>query len=232
MDPRITFSQYDSSRGNFRQAWPRSFQELQIERSYLLNCLRREDHKATEFLGNILLLQDEFGHGAELRGNKSRKRQLRYLKTRMRECVEQENAILARLGHVTYNIQYREKLIRIENERLYYIDCYETQQMQRLQLNATCLAFTPQIIYTQQAATTDTVCVSSYTGYPRAVTIHKSASRGRFSNISWMRGQSPPARSSPVASRPRSASTNNLTALVGKEKRLSMPEIRSCKIDG
>lgn len=231
MDPRIAFSQHESSWGNFRQAWPRSFEELQIERSYLLNCLQREDHKATELLRNIRLLQDELGHGPELWGNKSMKRQLRYLKNRMRESTEQEKAILARLGHVTYDIQYRERLIRIENERLYHLDCYEMQQMQKMQLNATCPAFTPPIIYTQQAAATDMDGISSYAGYPRPETIYENASQRRFSNISLVLYQSPPASSSPLASRPRSASTNNLTVLMGKEKRLSMPDMRSCKIE-
>src|SRR3982074_1727282 len=32
---------------------PRSFEELHIERSYLLNSLQREDHKATELLKQI-----------------------------------------------------------------------------------------------------------------------------------------------------------------------------------
>jgi hypothetical protein len=234
MDPHIAFSQHESNWGNFRQAWPRSFEELQIERSYLLNCLQREDHKATELLRNIRLLQDELGQGPELRGNKTRKRQLRYLKNRMRECTEQEKAILARLGHVTYDIQYRERLTRIENERIYHLDCYEMQQMQQMQqiqLNATCPAFIPQIIYIQQAATTDTDGVISYAGYPRQETSYENVSQRQFSNISLAPDQSSPASSSPVASRPRSASTNNLTVPMGKEKRLSMPNIRSCKIE-
>lgn len=229
MDPRIAFSQYKSSRCNFWQAWPRSFEELQIERLYLLNCLQHEDIKATELLRNIQFVHDEFGHGSELRGNKSRRRQLRYLKHRIRECTEQEKAIIVRLGHVTYDIQYRERLIYIENERLYHLNCYETQQMQQVKLNATCPAFIPQIIWTQQAVAADADGVNSCAGYPRPVEIHENASQRRVSNISWMLDQSSPASSSLAASRPQSASTTIPTVIKAKEKRLSMPDMRLCK---
>ena len=71
MDQGPTYSPYHKYYGDSSQAQPRSFDELQIERSYLLNYLQREDHKATKLLQNISLLQGYLQQGPGLPANKS-----------------------------------------------------------------------------------------------------------------------------------------------------------------
>jgi len=107
----------NSYRLNFPAQRPRSLEQLQAERAYLLGILQRENEKATEFLRRIPPLEETIllSHNSHVR--RAVKKQLGWLKYRIRETISQEKSIIARLGELSFDILSRERWNQIENKR-------------------------------------------------------------------------------------------------------------------
>lgn len=99
-----------------------SFEDLVSERSYLLNSLQNEDRTATELLKRIASLQDNLNLGLEIPARKKTTKTLGWLKYRLLETNTQEKSILNRLGQISYEIQHRDRLRCIENQRFLFPD--------------------------------------------------------------------------------------------------------------
>lgn len=205
--------------------WIRSFEELQVERSYLISSLQREDSKATDLLKKIRYLQESCHDAMEGSVHRKLKKQLGHFKNRMCQCTKQEKTILARLGQVTYEIQSKERWNRIENERLQQWNCHGLEQMH---LDATCPEFVPHNAYAQQWAVQPT-CHDSYGGgyseqmplYGDVLELHPPTIRYQSNELH----EFPCDVSRPATTRVRSASMINPTLPKERVKRLSMPEL-------
>jgi len=128
---------------------PRSLEQLQTERAYLLGILQRENEKATEFLRRIPPLEETilFSHESHVR--RTVKKHLGWLKYRIRETISQEKSIIARLGDLSFDILYRERLNQIENERRQHFSALNNHQhlfaqsMPSMQFNPSSPEFYP-----------------------------------------------------------------------------------------
>jgi hypothetical protein len=221
---------YDASRapfhefqGRFLGTQPRSFEELHIERSYLLNCLQRADNRATDLLKNIRDLEESLYNGLPDRLRIAR-RKLGGMKKRMHECTVQEKAILARLGQVAYEIQYNERLRRIENDRLYHLAWYEAQQANS---NAEYFPCSSEAVSTSQWLAQQPYYASQYGGSTMQRPIPELAVESPAASICCENKIFPPVASSPITCRPRAASLLGVASHIEKEKRLSMPDLGS-----
>ncbi len=203
----------------------RSFEELQVERSYLINCLQREDSKATELLKKIRHLQDT-SHGAtDGSVHRKLKRQLGHFKSRMCQSTKQEKMILARLGQVTYEIQSKERWSRVENERLQQWNCHGFEQMR---LDGTCPEFIPYNAYSQQGQTKPAYDGCYYGGYTQPMPSYGGVPEWRTPTTHCELNELhelPCVVNSTPSTRVRSASMDNLALPTEKVKRLSMPEL-------
>jgi len=131
MDPNV-------GRWRISQLEPRSFDELHTERLYLLNSLQHQNSRATEVLRNLPFIEETAVHSPDPRIRRHARKELGWLRRRMREITGQEKSILARLGQLAYEIQSRERLTQIESERQSYQQnlgqpfafCQGMQQMQ------------------------------------------------------------------------------------------------------
>ncbi|KAE9371491.1 hypothetical protein N431DRAFT_508133 [Stipitochalara longipes BDJ] len=97
---------------------PRFFDELHSERTYLLDCLQIENHKATELLRSLPPLEERLVQNDDPSFERRRvKKRLGWLRHQLVETNRQEKRMLARLGQVTFEIQTRERWTQIEFER-------------------------------------------------------------------------------------------------------------------
>jgi hypothetical protein len=203
----------------------RSFEELQVERSYLISSLQREDSKATDLLKKIRYLQESCHDAMEGSVYRKLKKQLGHFKNRMCQCTKQEKMILARLGQVTYEIQSKERWSRIENERLQQWNCHGLEQMH---LDATCPEFVPHNAYSQQWAVQPAYHGSYGGGYSEQIPPYGGVPELHPATIRYQSDELyelPCDVSRPVTTRVRSASMINLTLPKERVKRLSMPEL-------
>jgi hypothetical protein len=203
----------------------RSFQELQVERSYLINSLQREDFKATELLKKVRHLQESCHDALEGPVHRKLRKQIGHFKNRMCQCTKQEKIILARLGQVTFEIQSKERWSRIENERLQQWNCHGLEQMR---LDAICLESMPYNAYPQQWPVQPIYDGYHYGGYSQQIPLYGGAPKWQPPNIRCESNELhelPCDVSNPISSRVRSASMTNLALPTEKVKRLSMPEL-------
>jgi hypothetical protein len=210
----------------------RSFDELQVERSYLVNSLQREDLKATELLKKIRHLQDACHDVIEGPLQRKLKKQLGHFKNRMCQCTKQEKTILARLGQVTYEIQSKERWSRIENERLQQWNC---PGFERMNINETYPESTPQCAYAQQWPVQPTSDSCSRGGNSHPMPMYEAAPEWYTPTIrcdSTEVHELPRVVISPISNRVRSASMVNLALPTEKVKRLSMPELSTGESNG
>jgi hypothetical protein len=133
------------------QPFPRSFEELQPERWYLLDCLQIENRKATELLWSSTLLEERLAENNKSCFQRGKlKKRLGWLRGRLDETHHQEKRILTRLGQVTWEIQTRERWAQIEIERQQYeYELYQQyyhgfQGRQQTPLNPASPEFQPQ----------------------------------------------------------------------------------------
>jgi hypothetical protein len=98
-----------------------SFHQLHSERVYLLGVLQEENDKATEFLRRIPPLEETLASTTSLHIQRSIKKQLSWLKSRIKETTSQEKSILTRLGHLSHEIQEQERWNQVLQERLWNI---------------------------------------------------------------------------------------------------------------
>lgn len=207
---------------NFSPPQPRSFEELHVERSYLINSLQREDSKATELLKKIRYLQDSCHDAIGGPLHRKLKKQLGHFKNRMCQCTKQEKTILARLGQVTYEIQSKERWNRIENERLQEWNCHGFEQMR---LDANCPAFTPHDANSQQWQVQPVYDGNYYGGYTQSMPSYVGIPEWYPPTVHDETNELPCRVSRPGSTLVRSASMINLALPAEKAKRLSMPEL-------
>ncbi|RDW80697.1 hypothetical protein BP5796_05395 [Coleophoma crateriformis] len=93
----------------------RAFEELHAERSYLLQILQDHNAKATNLLKQLSHLEEAVAKNGQARRKTTK--QLGWVRSRLRECTQQEKTILARLGEVTHEIQIKDRLAQVESER-------------------------------------------------------------------------------------------------------------------
>lgn len=114
---------------------PEFVAELYAEREHLLNCLQLEDRTAVDLLDKILASEEVLLQSAVYHHRKAAKRKLGWLRYNMRETNHQERAILARLGHLSYEIQSRERRAWVRNGRWEFQQFQSSQGMQNMQHN-------------------------------------------------------------------------------------------------
>ncbi|KAI6713416.1 hypothetical protein JHW43_004018 [Diplocarpon mali] len=127
---------------------PRSFEALHLERTYLVDSLQQQNHNVTQLLRIKGRLEETLSQDSLHFTRRKNKKHIGWLKCQLEETTQQEHAILARLGQVTYEIQSREGWTQIEHERRQQdmlqqerFFSYQQglrhgiQQMQRMQLN-------------------------------------------------------------------------------------------------
>jgi hypothetical protein len=134
------------------------FDHLHAERGYLLSVLQEENDKATEFLRRVQPLESSLTITTSHSLRRSLKKQLGWLRCRIRETSRQERSILTRLGQLAYEIQARDRQNQIQYERIlsaqpgmYYHWNQGTSQMvlnplplNHVSLNPLTPAFQPQ----------------------------------------------------------------------------------------
>ncbi|PBP27353.1 hypothetical protein BUE80_DR001622 [Diplocarpon rosae] len=146
--------------GHSMSGWelsPRSFEDLHLERAYLVDSLHQQNPKVTQLLRRIGHLEEKLSQDGFHFVRRKNKKHIGWLKCQLEEVTQQEQSILTRLGQVTYEIQSRERWAQIEHERrqhdmqqqehfLNYQQglCHDIQQMQRMQLNPAQQEFQPR----------------------------------------------------------------------------------------
>lgn len=114
------------------------FAELHGERIYLINCLEHENKKAKNILRKILDLEDTLLLYPKSLGRRDGKqKKLGWLRYRIKETNHQEQAILARLGQISFEIQTRDRWIQVKAERNIDFQPSQWSQIQKMQFNAT-----------------------------------------------------------------------------------------------
>jgi hypothetical protein len=96
---------------------PESVAELYAEREHLLNCLQHEDRTAADLLDKILASEEVLLQSSVYYQRKAAKKKLGWLRYNMMETNHQERAILARIGHLQYEMQSRERRAWVKNAR-------------------------------------------------------------------------------------------------------------------
>lgn len=101
--------------------YPRSFHDLHAERSYLLATLQHENDKALEILRKVPTLEQGLAQAVTESTvfRRKVKKQIGWLKHRLRETTNQEQRMLARLGQLSHEIQSRERIVSVENELMF-----------------------------------------------------------------------------------------------------------------
>jgi hypothetical protein len=208
---------------SYSKPQPRSFEELQAERSYLVSSLQLEDHKVTELLKNITSLQENLFQD-DRPAHRHGKKTLGWMKQQLCETTRQEKTILSRLGQVTHEIQERERLTKIECEKRHEQYCVS---IGKIQLDATTPEFQPcGTGYFSNFSPKPQPYYSSGCGWP----IHEFAAELPGSGSSYMYedfAQSPSCGDAPKASHVRPASMFEFGQPAVKEKRRSMPALPS-----
>ncbi|PBP26829.1 hypothetical protein BUE80_DR002188 [Diplocarpon rosae] len=136
---------------------PRSFEDLHLERAYLVDSLQQQNHRVTQLLRRISHLEEKLSQDGFHFVRRKNKKHIGWLKCQLDEITQQEQSILARLGQVTYEIQSRERWAQVEHERRqhdmqqqeHFFNyqqglCHGIQQMQRMQLNPAPQEFQPR----------------------------------------------------------------------------------------
>ncbi|RDW69579.1 hypothetical protein BP6252_08599 [Coleophoma cylindrospora] len=93
----------------------KAFEELHAERSYLLQVLQDHNAKATNLLKQLSHLEEAVAKNGQARRKTTK--QMGWVRSRLRECTQQEKTTLARLGEVTHEIQIKDRLAQVESER-------------------------------------------------------------------------------------------------------------------
>jgi hypothetical protein len=94
-----------------------AFAELHTERLYLLNRLQCENSKSIDILRKISALEEDLMLGTASLGRRGTKSKLARLKYRMKETERREQAILAHLGRLSFEIQSLDRWMSVEAER-------------------------------------------------------------------------------------------------------------------
>lgn len=96
-----------------------AFAELHAERVYLLNRLQHENRKAIGILRKIFSLDEGLGFNPTSFGRRDAKKKLGTLRCRIKETNRQEQAILARLGQLSFEIQQHDRWMLVAAEWRY-----------------------------------------------------------------------------------------------------------------
>jgi hypothetical protein len=129
---------------------PRYIEDLRTERTYLLNLLRVENEKATELLSRIPFLEWGVVDNTVPPLRRKMRKQLGWVRHRLRETTQQEQAIMIRLGQLMGEIQWAENCrAHSETECHHYQQLYDAavHSMQSFQLNPTTPIFQAEGYY-------------------------------------------------------------------------------------
>jgi hypothetical protein len=91
------------------------FVGLHAERLYLLNCLQHENKKATDILRETLVLEEVLMFSTASPGRPEATKKLGWLSFRIKETNHQEQAIFARLGQLSFEIQCRDRVMQVRS---------------------------------------------------------------------------------------------------------------------
>ena len=125
----------------------RSPSELQVESSYLLNTLLVVNQKVNELLRCIPPLEQLLLSNSSSKEKRKSRKQLGWVRCRLGEASRQEQTIHQRLGQLTWEIQQRQRVIFLEEERRNYAQHYfglsSSSHKSYSQLDPTAPAFLP-----------------------------------------------------------------------------------------
>jgi len=100
------------------QAAPlRSFNGLYTEHRYLLNSLEQQNYSATEILRKVSSLEDKLHQEFPPAVRRRVRKQKKWLKHRLEDTTQQEQAILTGLGQIAHEIHSLQRIAYLEYER-------------------------------------------------------------------------------------------------------------------
>ncbi|CAJ2513744.1 Uu.00g018630.m01.CDS01 [Anthostomella pinea] len=98
--------------------WPRPFGEIHSERAYLLDKLQEHDSEARELFGRLPTVEEHISWSVNVPDELKKARKHRgWLKQRIKDTVEEERKVMARLGEIHVELQCRERWCQVERER-------------------------------------------------------------------------------------------------------------------
>lgn len=93
------------------------YDQLRTERTYLLGVLQKENEKATDLLRKLRPLEDTLSLARSNHLHRAAKKELGWLRRRIKEGARQEENILTRLDQVSHEIQSQERRNQIHPDR-------------------------------------------------------------------------------------------------------------------
>ncbi|CVL00920.1 uncharacterized protein FMAN_10179 [Fusarium mangiferae] len=87
---------------------PRPFEDLYIDRAYLISCLQQQACRATELMTQYGTVEAQLRSLVGDNGRRRLRKQLALLKSKANQAAEQEKAIFSRLGELFVEIRSRE----------------------------------------------------------------------------------------------------------------------------
>ncbi|EPE34839.1 hypothetical protein GLAREA_10534 [Glarea lozoyensis ATCC 20868] len=126
---------------------PRYIEDLRTERTYLLNTLRIENERARELLNRVPLLECGVVDNQVPQMRRKMRKQLGWIRHRLNETNQQEQAIMARLGQLMEQIRLAEnRRIQMEMESFNFQCMHDTavNNMQSLHLDPRTPHFHPE----------------------------------------------------------------------------------------
>jgi hypothetical protein len=125
---------------------PRYIEDLRTERTYLLNTLRIENERANELLSRVPQLKCGVVDNSVPQMRRRMRKQLGWVRHRLNETYQQEQAIMARLGQLMEEIRcVEERNMHMERESYHFQQLHGNamQSIQMLHLDPTSPVFQP-----------------------------------------------------------------------------------------
>jgi hypothetical protein len=124
----------------------RYIEDLRIERTYLLNSLRIENERATDLLNRVPQFENGVVDNALPQMRRRMRKQLGWVRHRLNETNQQEQAIMVRLGQLMEEIRWAEERnmqVEMESRQLQQMHDNAVHSMQMLHLDPTTPMFQP-----------------------------------------------------------------------------------------
>lgn len=100
-------------------AEPRSFQELQNERLYLTDTIRRQDERAKKLLGFMSEAEKKLSTASTPAESRKARRDITLLKAKLNEIQKQEKLTWVRLSDLYVEIHGRERVLQVQQHSAY-----------------------------------------------------------------------------------------------------------------
>ena len=165
--------------------YARPFDQLHAERTYLLGVLQIENEKAIHLLRRIRPMEDTLSLTQNASLRRAAKKEVGWLRSRIKESTLQEKHILARLGQISHEIQSQDRRYQFQKKQSSgpaaltcgQLNGYVAKDMTPTSLNPLSPAFQPQgIPFPQPRIGQPKIQINGYDDYfgPLA-TIHSAS---------------------------------------------------------